>query len=183
VTLRRDLEQILAVIEPTNDEFEVLLNDEHARHRGYLAALSVVADTRDGEIVALILRDPDRVMAESAVVAHIDHRASQLAAKDPATATAADAFAAWAATLADVVDPSSFVARRIREWQLFIQVMNGETVDPVALANSSNWLQRKVVEEAGSVAALTVMGEAGRTKRVRNLAKTKAGRVSRASLS
>ena len=56
-------------------------------------------------------------------------------------------------------------------------LQSGEAVHRAALAASSNWLQRKVVEEADSATVLAVLGETGRTKRIRNLAKTRAGRL------
>jgi hypothetical protein len=123
----------------------------------------------DRRMIAVVLRDPDRVMAESTVLAQVDHRASQL--------RSAESFAAWTAGISDLLSRDGFIVRRMREWQIFKRVVEGGDVDAAALAESSNWLQRKVVEEATSVTALTAMGEAGRTKRVRNLARTKAGRI------
>ncbi|WP_169317174.1 hypothetical protein [Actinacidiphila oryziradicis] len=43
---------------------------------------------------------------------------------------------------------------------------------PGALTDSSNWLQRKIVDSLDSSAALSVLAETGRTRRVRNTAKT-----------
>ncbi|MDT4986836.1 MAG: hypothetical protein QOI74_930 [Micromonosporaceae bacterium] len=140
-----------------------------ARHRCYLAAMSAVPSTEDSWMIALVLRDPDRVAAESTVLAQVDHRASQL--------RSAASFAAWTATISELLDPGSFIMRRIEEWQLFKRVVEGGDVDAAALADSSNWLQRKVVEETTSVPALTAIGQAGRTRRLRNLARTKAGRL------
>jgi len=86
-------------------------------------------------------------------------------------------FAAWAALVVDGAGAGGFIARRVQEWGLFKALQSGEPVDREALAAASNWLQRKVVEEADSSAVLAALGDVGRTKRVRNLAKTHAGRL------
>jgi hypothetical protein len=173
VTLRHDLAQVLAIAQVDAADLEALLADGHARRQVYLAALAVAPDDQESALVALVLGDPDRVMAEAAMVSYVDSQASRL--------HSADTFAAWAAGIASMVEKHSFLARRIREWQLFKHLMDGGTADPETLAASSNWLQHKVVDEALSVAVLTVMGEVGRTKRVRNLAKTRAGRIRQGS--
>ncbi|MCW2638361.1 MAG: hypothetical protein JWP76_667 [Dactylosporangium sp.] len=179
MTLRHDLEQVLAIAQGETEaqaetaDLEALLVDGPARRRLYLAALAVAPDAEESALIALVLRDPDRVMAESAMVSYMDSQASRL--------PSADVFAAWAAGISDMVEKQSFLARRIRDWQLFKALMDGGNPDPVTLAAASNWLQHKVVDEALSAAVLTVMGKVGRTKRVRNLAKTRAGRIRQGS--
>ena len=170
MTLRDDLAAIVGS-DPTVD-LDALVADEQWRYRLYLDALAGAGPEREPDLVARVQRDPDRIMAESVLLTHVDSRAAQL--REPAE------FTAWAtATITGSVDEASFLARRVREWQLFQQVSGGGPVDPADLAAASNWLQRKVVEESDSVPALTAMGAAGRTKRVRNLARTRAGRLSR----
>jgi hypothetical protein len=88
----------------------------------------------------------------------------------------AASFAAWAEPVLDAVGADGFIARRVQAWGLFKALQSGAPVDRVALAAASNWLQRKVTSEADSAVVLTALGEVGRTKRVRNLAKTRAGR-------
>jgi hypothetical protein len=171
VALRDDLEQVLAVAPAESADPEALIADEQGRHRVYLEALAAVPAAGESEIVALVLRDPDRVMAESVLIGHVDRQASRL--------ESSGSFAAWAAGIAGLVGQQSFVARRIGEWQIFKTVTEGGQVAPATLADSSNWLQRKIVDEAASPGVLATMGEVGRTKRVRNLAKTRAGRVRR----
>lgn len=173
MTLRQDLEEVLAISQVEAADLEALLADPQARHQVYLTALAVAPETRESALVALVLGDPDRVMAESVMVSYVDSQASRL--------RSAGSFEAWAAGIARLVDEQSFLARRIREWQLFKHLMDGGNADPETLAASSNWLQHKVVDEASSAAILTVLGEVGRTKRVRNLAKTRAGRIRRES--
>ena len=122
----------------------------------------------DPALLAELLAEPDRLMAESVLTSLVDTRAGRL---DSAS------FAAWAEPVLDAVGADGFVARRVQEWTLFKTIRSGAPVDRDALAAASNWLQRKVVEESGSAAAVTAMGEVGRTKRVRNEAKTRAGRL------
>lgn len=117
----------------------------------------------------MLLAEPDRIMVESVLMSLVDTRAEGLGS--------ASSFVAWAQPVVDAVGADGFIARRVQEWALFKALQTGERVDREALAGASNWLQRKVVEEADSAAVLAVLGEVGRTKRVRNLAKTRAGRL------
>lgn len=140
----------------------------HARLHQLTAAVQEGEPGDDAALVAVLLAEPDRLMAESVLTSLVDSRAGLL--------SSAAAFAAWAEPLLEAVGDGGFVARRVQEWGLFKALQSGAPVDRAALAAASNWLQRKVVEEADSAAVLTVLGEVGRTKRVRNLAKTHAGR-------
>ncbi|MFG2039052.1 hypothetical protein [Dactylosporangium sp. NPDC048998] len=143
--------------------------DGHARFHQLSAAVRECGPDDDPALLAVLLAEPDRVMAESVLTSLVDSRAEGLGS--------AASFAAWAAPVLDAVGADGFIARRVQEWGLFKALQSGVSVDREALAAASNWLQRKVVEEADSAAALAVLGEVGRTKRVRNLAKTRAGRL------
>lgn len=143
--------------------------DRRARFHQLSAAVRESGPDDDPALLAALLADPDRLMAESVLMSLVDARAEGLAS--------AASFAAWAEPVVDAVGADGFIARRVQEWALFKALQSGEPVDREALAAASNWLQRKVVEEADSAAVLAVLGEAGRTKRVRNLAKTRAGRL------
>jgi hypothetical protein len=139
--------------------------DGHARFHQLRAA---VRDSGPDDDPAL-LAEPDRIMAESVLTSLVDNRAERL--------RSATSFAAWAEPVLDAVGAHGFIARRVQEWGLFKALQSGESVDREALTAASNWLQRKVVEEADSAAVLAALGETGRTKRIRNLAKTRAGRL------
>jgi hypothetical protein len=143
--------------------------DGHARFHQLSAAVRDSRPDDDPALVAALLAEPDRLMAESVLMSLVDTRAG-----GPGSATS---FAAWAEPVLDAVGADGFIARRVQEWALFKSLQSGDPVDREALAAASNWLQRKVVEEADSAAVLAALGEAGRTKRVRNLAKTRAGRL------
>jgi hypothetical protein len=143
--------------------------DGHARFHQLSAAVRDGGPDDDPALLAALLAEPDRLMAETVLTSLVDSRAEGLGS--------AAAFAAWAEPVLDAVGAGGFIARRVQEWGLFKMLQSGESVDREALAAASNWLQRKVVEEADSAAVLAVLGRAGRTKRVRNLAKTRAGRL------
>ena len=143
--------------------------DVHARFDQLSAAVRESGPSDDPALIASLLAEPDRLMAESVLMSFVDSRAERL--------DSAASLARWAEPLLDAVGDDGFIARRVREWSVFKALQSGESVDREALAAASNWLQRKVVEEANSAVVLTVLGEVARTKRVRNLAKTRAGRL------
>ncbi|WP_426502433.1 hypothetical protein ACPPVO_32885 [Dactylosporangium sp. McL0621] len=143
--------------------------DGQARFHQLSAAVRESRPEDDPALLAALLAEPDRLMAESVLTSLVDTRAEGLAS--PAS------FAEWAKPVLDAVGTDGFIARRVQEWSLFKALQSGEPIDREALAAASNWLQRKVVEEVDSATVLGVLGETGRTKRVRNLAKTRAGRL------
>jgi hypothetical protein len=143
--------------------------DGHVRFHRLSAAVREGRVDDDAVLLATLLAEPDRLMAESVLASLVDSRAEQ--------AGSAASFAAWAEPVLDAVGADGFIARRVREWGLFKAVQSGASVDREALADATNWLQRKVLEEADSAAILGVLAEVGRTKRLRNLAKTRAGRL------
>jgi hypothetical protein len=145
------------------------LTDGDAQFHQLSAAIRDGGPDDDPALLAELLAEPDRIMAESVLTSLVDIRAERL--------DSAASFAAWARPVLDAVGADGFIARRVQEWGLFKALQSGEPVDREALAAASNWLQRKVVEEANSAAVLAVLGETGRTKRIRNLAKTRAGRL------
>ena len=141
----------------------------HAQFQQLSAAVQQGRPEDDPALLAALLAEPDRIMAESVLVSLVDSRAAAL--------ESAAALTAWAGPVLAAVGADGFIARRVQEWGLFKALQSGGPVDREALAAASNWLQHKVVEEADSAAVLAALGETGRTKRVRNLAKTKAGRL------
>jgi hypothetical protein len=143
--------------------------DGHALFDQLSAAVREGRPGDDPALIAALLAEPDRLTAESVLTSLVDSRAERLGS--------AASLAEWAQPLLDAVGDDGFIARRVREWSLFKALQGGEPVDREALAAASNWLQRKVVEEADSAVVLTVLGEVARTKRLRNLAKTRAGRL------
>jgi hypothetical protein len=132
---------------------------EHERYARYLLEFANVADDDEPELVRAVLTDPDRVMAESAIVRHIDLRAAAL--------LATPGFPAWAARMGELVADLRFPARRLREWVLLRAVTLDEGWRESDLTSASDWLQRRACAEPAARAALTVLAEQGRTRRVR----------------
>ncbi|WP_328407308.1 hypothetical protein [Nocardia sp. NBC_00403] len=138
------------------------LPDEHARWMRYQHALTTVPDTGEPALVTAVLDDSDQVMAQSAVVGHIDRRAIALL-DEPG-------YPAWAQAMTDAVEEYPFIVQRIHEWSLLRAITLSEPWQPDALISSSDWLQRKVSRSMTSPQALTILAGAGRTRRVRNTA-------------
>ncbi|NXY95698.1 hypothetical protein HYE82_15130 [Streptomyces sp. BR123] len=142
----------------------------YARHLAALADAAGAAGGRAGaagitaeaDVVAAVLRDPDPIMAESAVVTHLDRRATRLL--DDA------AFPAWADALALVVADRAFPARRLREWTLLRAIGRGEPWSAEELTAASDWCQRTAAGPLASYEALTLLAGSARTRRVRNAA-------------
>jgi hypothetical protein len=131
---------------------------EHERYARYLLEFANVSDDDEPELVRAVLTDPDRVMAESAVVRHLDLRAAAL--------PAGPGFPAWAARIGALVADHRFPARRLREW-LLRAITRDEDWRESELTSASDWLQRRACAEASAPAALAVPAEQGRTRRVR----------------
>ncbi|AMW11139.1 hypothetical protein A4E84_17500 [Streptomyces qaidamensis] len=140
---------------------------EHARFAACLGELEQVADTDEMELVGAVLADPDRVMAEAAVVRHLDRRAAQLWPKP--------AWEEWAAAVGRVVTGRPFLVRRLQEWSLFRSVSLQLPWRSEDLLVSSDWLQLKTAA-GSSPDALDVLAESGRTKRIRNAARASRAR-------
>lgn len=112
--------------------------------------------------MAAVLRDPDPVMAESAVVTHLDRRAAGLLADE--------AFPAWSQALGAAIGGRTFAARRLREWTLLKAVTRGEPWAAEDLLAASDWCQRTAAQSLHAEEALRLLAAAARTRRVRNTA-------------
>ncbi|WP_405691485.1 hypothetical protein [Streptomyces sp. NBC_00057] len=133
--------------------------NEHQRFARYLHELAVVRDEDEADLVTRILRDSDTTMAQSAIVRHLDRHAAQLLADE--------GFTAWARAMAEISAEREFLARRLREWALLRSITLGEPWGLEEVTTGSDWFQRKAVETLPSPAVLTLLAEAGRTRRVR----------------
>ncbi|WP_301373203.1 hypothetical protein [Streptomyces xanthophaeus] len=134
----------------------------YARHLESLASAPGPGAESEAEVVAEVLRDPDRVMAESAVVTHLDRRAVQLLADEE--------FPAWARAMAAVLAGRPFPERRLREWSLLKAATRGEPWSAEELTAASDWCQRTAAGLLTSYEALTLLATDARTRRVRNAA-------------
>lgn len=136
---------------------------EHARFAAYLVELEQVADSEEIELVDRVLADRDRVMAQAAVVRHLDRRAAELCPEA--------VWEDWAAVMAQAVAARPFLTRRLGEWSLFRAITLRLAWHRNDLLASSDWLQLKAA--AGSdPEALGVLADNGRTKRIRHTART-----------
>jgi hypothetical protein len=111
---------------------------EHLRLAAWLQALRQVPDDDELCLVAEVLQDPDVTMAQSAVLRHLDQRASTLI-RGPD-------YMPWAQAMASAVAPRPFLLQRLHEWSLLRAVTLGQPWSPDALAEASNWLQLKIAE-------------------------------------
>ncbi|AKL64957.1 hypothetical protein OHU17_31025 [Streptomyces goshikiensis] len=136
---------------------------EYWRYTLHLASLAAAPDEADeAERVAAVLRDPDRVMAESAVVTHLDRRAARLLADER--------FQDWARAVGAALEGRAFPVARLREWSLLQSVNQGGPWSAAELAGASDWCQRTAVALLTSYEALRLLADAGRTRRVRHAA-------------
>ena len=123
------------------------------------AKVQVTGPERDNPNANLHLRDSDKTMAQSAIVRHLDRRATLLLTDVE--------FTAWVRTMAEISAEREFLARRLREWSLLRSITVGEQWGPEEVTTGSDWFQRKAVEPLSSPVVLTLLAEAGRTRRVR----------------
>ncbi|MFI7297015.1 alpha/beta fold hydrolase [Streptomyces sp. NPDC050121] len=151
---------------------------EHARFAEHLRALDRVPPAEEATLVRRILTDPDRQMARSAVLRHLDRRAATLHRSDHAT------WQAWTAPLTEVVRDDPFLTARLQEWTVLHTVTADPSWNPAtaeALAAASDWLQRRLTQTPGVPApALAFLAEHGRTRRVRTAAAAAARRTEEA---
>ncbi|MEU7066666.1 hypothetical protein [Streptomyces sp. NPDC046161] len=126
------------------------------------AEAAAFADQREAEAVAVVLRDPDPVMAESAVVTHLDRRAVRLLADGR--------FPGWARAMETALHGRLFPSRRLREWTLLKAIAAGEPWSAAELTAASDWCQRTAAQTVTSYEALGVLAAAARSHRVRDAA-------------
>ncbi|WP_030849578.1 hypothetical protein [Streptomyces sp. NRRL S-475] len=141
---------------------------EHARFAACLVELEHVTDADESALVGRVLADPDPVMARAAVVRHLDRRAARLWCEP--------GWEEWAGAMARSVIGHPFLVRRLQEWSLFRVVALRLPWHRDDLLGASDWLQLKAAGGANPE-ALQVLAESGRTKRIRNAARTALGRL------
>ncbi len=135
--------------------------DEHARFAAYLDQLQQIAEAAEVDAISHVLSDPDQAMAQSGVLRHLDRRATNLHL-DPA-------YAEWSTAMAQAVIGHPILTQRLHEWSLFRAITLDLAWRPDDLLAASDWLQLKAAVES-STAAIEILAEGGRTKRIRNTA-------------
>lgn len=177
MTLRADLATLLADAGIHGADLEAAVEDEHVRAHLYREIISKVAASqcRDGDraVVATILHDPVESVSKTAVVQLVDDIAMRMA--DPAE------FQRWATELAPEIrllkaaGNRDFLDRRINDWAIYLAIRTGRTPRPAELAGTTDWMQRVIAGESVSLPILTLLAEIGRTRKIRNIARDRAG--------
>lgn len=177
MTLHADVTELLAEAGIIDVEVDDAVADEHVRSSAYQRVVSVAASSpgreRDRALVATLLRDPDEMVAKVAVVALVDRVAGR--------ATGTDAFRRWAAGILPETGRlkaegnREFIRRRVHDWLFHLSVRDGHLPTPAELAGVTDWMQRSVAEESTSPAVLALLAGSGNTKKIRNIAKNRAG--------
>ncbi|MEU0228450.1 hypothetical protein ABZ177_29450 [Streptomyces sp. NPDC006284] len=134
---------------------------EHARFAAHLRELAQATGAREPAVVARVLGDPDRTMARSAVLRHLDRRAGDL--------LPGPGFAAWSEAMTRAVGDEPFLTRRLLEWSLLRVVVRQGPWRPDDLLGASDWLQLRAAATANAE-VLRLLAERGRTKRIRRTA-------------
>jgi hypothetical protein len=176
VTLRTDLDALLAGAGIDDANIDQAIEDEHVRSLLYrkVVAIAVASQSRasDRTIVATILRDPVDLVSKSAVVEFMDAIAMKTA--DPAV------FRQWAAGLraetaqlaADATH--TFISRRIDDWNVYLSIGAGRIPTSGELASTTHWMQRLLAERSTSPPVLALLADIGRTRKIRNIARHRA---------
>ncbi|WP_040815488.1 hypothetical protein [Nocardia concava] len=133
--------------------------DEHRRFARYQQELAQVAPEAEIAVIRAILSDPDDVMADAALVGHLDHRAAQLLTE----ATFPD----WAFRMSATIANRDFLTRRLNEWTLLRSIVLNTAWTTESVLAASNWFQYKATDLASTPAALTLLATHGRTRRIR----------------
>ncbi|MFD5700057.1 hypothetical protein [Streptomyces lasiicapitis] len=177
MTLRSDVAELLAGAGILDVDVADALADEHVRSAAYQRVVSVTASSRsrdrDRAIVATILRDPHEMGSKTAVVALVDRIAVQVSG--PAE------FRQWSAELLPEIDQlkaegcREFILRRIHDWLFYLSVEDGHVPTPVELAKVTYWMQRVLAEQSTSPEVLALLAGSGCSKKIRNMAKDRAG--------
>ncbi|MGQ4448476.1 hypothetical protein ACN6LK_005920 [Streptomyces griseus] len=185
MTLRSDVAELLAGAGILDVDIDEAVADEHVRSSAYRRIVSATASSRnrdgsgaqgrdrDRATVATILRDPVEIVAKTAVVDFVDRMATR--------ATGPDEFRRWSAGLMPEIDRLTtdghrdFIRRRVRDWLLYLSVEEGMAPASAELAKATNWMQRVLAEGTTSSAVLAQLAESGNTRKIRNIARNRAG--------
>jgi hypothetical protein len=158
-------------------DIDKAVEDEHVRSPAYrrIISVAVASQRRDNDraLVATILRDPIEMVSKTAVVDLVDKIA--IGSTDPVD------FQRWSAELLPEIDQLKtegnrrFVHRRIHDWTCYLATKAGHTPTPAELSDITDGMQRTIAEESTSLPILTLLAETGRTKKIRNIARNRAG--------
>ncbi|MFD9595745.1 hypothetical protein ACFWA9_23770 [Kitasatospora sp. NPDC059973] len=137
----------------------------HARSADCRRAFAEVSPEDAAALVTRVLTGPDPATASEAVREYLGRRAAELLT-DPG-------YPAWCLAMTGPVAADASAARRLREWTLLRAVTLDEPWEADTLLAASDWLQLRTAEESSAVIALAVLAEGGRTRRIRNTARSR----------
>ncbi|MFG3256885.1 hypothetical protein [Streptomyces sp. NPDC048172] len=176
MTLRTDLDALLAEAGLIDVDVDEALEDEHVRTSAYLRVVQVAAAShgrdQDRALVATILRDPYENGSRTAVVALVDAIARKM--------TGPAEFREWADGLLPEIERfegeghREFIRRRVDDWLFRLSVEDGHVPTAAELAPVTNWMQRLLAEHSTSAPLLALLAGSGRTRKIRNIAKNRA---------
>lgn len=178
MTLRADLITLLADASIIDVDVNEAVADEHLRSSTYQRIVSVVAASggRDGDraIVSAMVRDPIEMVARTAVVDLVDKVAMRT--------TRRREFERWWSTQLlpelgrlQAEGNRQFIRRRVQDWMCYLSIREGHVPTPVELAGVTDWMQRRIAAESTALPVLALLAEFGGTKKIRNIAKNRAG--------
>ncbi|GAB3964220.1 hypothetical protein GCM10029978_024200 [Actinoallomurus acanthiterrae] len=177
MTLRTDLTALLADAGIVDVDIDKAVEDEHVRSSAYRKVLAVIAAAQrrdnDRAVVSVIVRDPEGLVSKTAVAELVDRIAMKTA--DPTD------FRRWALGLMPEIGRlatdghRSFLHGRIHDWTIYLTVMTGRTPAAAEMASATAWMQRRIATESTSLSVLAMLTEAGRTRKIRNIARNRAG--------
>jgi hypothetical protein len=177
MTLRADLTALLADAGIVDVDIDKAVEHQHVRSSAYRKVVAVVAAAqrrdKDRAVVSVILRDPNDLGSKSAIVELVDSIAMR--ADDPTD------FHQWAVGLMQEIDQlmadahRRFLHRRIHDWMIYLTIMTGRTPAAAEMASVTDWMQRRIATESTSLPVLAMLTETGSTKKIRNIARNRAG--------
>ncbi|MFB4426230.1 hypothetical protein C5F59_034770 [Streptomyces sp. QL37] len=177
MTLRSDVAELLAGAGIVDVDVDDAVADEHVRSSAYRRVVSVTASSRsrdrDRAVAATILRDPVEMTSKTAVVDLVDRIAMKV--------TGPAEFRRWSAGLLPETDRlgtdayREFIRRRVDDWTFYLSVQDGHVSTSAELAQVTNWMQRLLATGSTSPEVLALLAESGGSKKIRNIAKDRAG--------
>jgi hypothetical protein len=178
MTLRTDLTILLADAGLVDVNVDEAVVDEHVRSSVYQRVVSVAAASRNRAsgraTVAAILRDPDEMVAKTAVVGLVDKIAMRT--------TSPVEFRQWSTELLQETDRlkveahREFIRSRVHDWLFYLSIKDSKLPTRAELADVTDWMQRLLADHSTSLPLLALLTESGRTTKIRNAAKNRAGR-------
>ncbi|GAA4523686.1 hypothetical protein [Amycolatopsis samaneae] len=177
MTLRAELAGLLVNAGLSDVDVDEAVADEQLRSSVYRRVVLTAAGSAnragDRAIVGVLLRDPIAMKGRTAVVLLVDSIARK--AGDPAE------FRRWAAGILPEIDrlaagkDRDFLLARVRDWSFRLSIEDGKVPSPDELAGVTDWMQRTLAETTASRPVLALLAGSGRTEKIRNIAKNRAG--------